>query len=470
VRVRLDGFSGYAVFRSATMKKLLRDQGICLDLVDDKADYPARMLSLREGEADLAVFTVDSFLKAGMRFGDKVPATVVMIIDQTKGADSVVAYSAGLSRLEDLNHPDARFVFTPSSPSEFLARIIVGQLSLPRLPEKWYKEADGAEDVLKKLKAADPKQKYAYVLWEPQLTQALKVKGVKKIFGSDKCNNCIVDVLVARREFLAEKPDLVRTIVENYFRAQHSYATSPNGMSELVGEDAKALGTPFAADELQRAVAGIEFKGVMDNYVHFGLAPPMQGVQPLEDIFEYVGGILVRTSAIPSNLYKGQANRLYYDALIRKLHEEGFHPGKKQELVSGFGPGAGDLPNAHTVEELPPLSDAEWGKLTTVGTARVPPIGFNRGTAEISAFSQEDLDVLAQQLGSLSTYYLRIVGEARPEGDAAANAQLATDRAAAVVAYLTSKGISASRLKPETAKASADGAAEVSFVLLQRPY
>lgn len=471
VHLRLDGFSGYAVFRSPAMKKLLRDQGICLDLVDDKADYPARMLALREGEADLAVFTVDSMLRAGMRFGDKMPATVVMIIDQTKGADGVVAYGAGLSKLEDLNHPDARFVFTPSSPSEFLARIIVGQLSLPRLPEKWYKEADGAEDVLKKLKAADPKQRTAYVLWEPQLSQALKVKGVKLLFGSNQCNNCIVDVLVARREFLAEKPDLVRAIVESYFRAQHSYASSPNGIGELIGEDAKALGAPLAPDELQRTVNGIEFKGVMDNYVHFGLAPAAPGVQPLEDIFEYVGRILVQTSAIPSNLYKGQANRLYYDAIIREMHKEGFHPGKKQELVSGFGPGAGDLAAAHAAEELPALPDAEWAKLTTVGTVRVPPIGFNRGTADISEFSQEDLDALAQQLASLSTCYLRVIGEARQEGDAAANAQLAKDRASAVVQYLVSRGVSANRLKAESVASPANGgSAEVAFVLLQRAY
>ncbi len=100
----------------------------------------------------------------------------------------------------------------------------------------------------------------------------------------------------------------------------------------------------------------------------------------------------------------------------------------------------------------------------------MPPIGFRRGTAEISELSSADLDALAQQLGSLSTYYIRVIGEARQEGDAAANAQLASERAASVVAYLASKGIGASRLKPETAKASADGTAEVSFVLLQKSY
>jgi len=470
VRFRLDSFSGYAVFRSSAMKKLLREQGIKLDLEDDKADYTARMQALRDGKTDLAVFTIDSELKAGILLGGEMPASVVMVIDQSKGADGVVAYTSGLSKLEDLNSPDARIVLTPNSPSEFLARIIVGQLSLPRLPEKWYQEADGAEGVLKKLKAADSKAHVAYVLWEPQLSQALKVKGVTQLFGSNQCNNCVVDVLVARRQFLAEQPDLVRSVIENYFRALYSYTSSSTGLADLLAEDSKAFGAPLAADELQRLVGGIEFKGVKDNYVHFGLDPAQQGVPAIEDIFERVGGILVSTSAVSSNPYKGQANRLYYDATIRKLHEEGFHPGKKQEIVSGFGPGASELPQAHTAEELPALPDAEWAKLTPVGTARVPPIGFRRGTAEISDLSSADLDALAQQLGSLSAYYIRVVGEARQEGDAAANAQLASERATAVTAYLSSKGVGVSRLRSETAKASAGDAAEVSFVLLQKNY
>jgi outer membrane protein OmpA-like peptidoglycan-associated protein len=361
-------------------------------------------------------------------------------------------------------------VFTPNSPSEFLARIVVGQLSLPRLPEKWYETADGAEEVLKQFRAADPKLRRAYVLWEPYLSEALKVADAHVLFGSNQCANCIVDVLLARRQFLAEHPDLVRAVVETYFRALHSYTSSPSGLAELIAEDAKALGTPLAADQLQRTVAGIEFKGVMDNYVHFGLAPPMPGVQPLEDIFEYVGRILVQTSAIAANPYRGQANRLYYDALVRKLHEEGFHPGKKQELVSGFGPGAADLPQAHAAEELPALTEADWAKLVAVGTARVPPIGFRRGTAEVSELSQADLDHLAQQLTAWSTYYIRVIGKTRAEGDSAANAALAGERAAAVLAYLRSRGVGASRLRAEAAKESPGSAAEVSFVLLQRAY
>jgi len=470
IALRLDGFSGYAVFRSPAMKRILREQGIRLELEDDKADYAARMQALRDGKADLAVFTIDSEVKAGVLLGGEMPATIVMVIDQTQGADAIVAYAAGLARLEDLNHPDAKFVFTPNSPSEFLARVIVGQLSLPRLPEKWYEEAEGAEDVLKRLKAADPKARRAFVLWEPQLSEALKVNGVRQLFGSGQCRNCIVDVLVARREFLAEKPDLVRAVVESYFRALHSYTESPNGLAELIAEDAKALDAPLTTEQVQRLVSGIEFKGVMDNYVHFGLVPPMTGVQPLEEIFEYIGKILVATGAIAQNPYKGQATRLYYDAIVRKMHGDGFHPGKKQEIVSGLGPGAADLAAAHAGEELPALADAEWGKLAPVGTAKVPSIGFRRGTAEISELSQADLDALSQQLGAWSTYYVRVVGESRADGDAAANARLATDRAAAVVAYLTSKGVSVNRLRPESAKASADGAAEVSFVLVQKAY
>lgn len=474
VALRLDAFSGYAVLRSSVMAKLLREEGIKLEIEDDKADYAARMAALKDGKAQLAVFTIDSQLKAGIALGSEMPGTIVLVIDQTKGADAIVAYKTGLRQLQDLDHKDARFWFTPNSPSEFLARIVVGQLTLPNLPDTgWYKEADGAADVLAKLRAADPKGRNAFVLWEPYVSEALKVPNTHVLFDSGKCTNCVVDVLVARREFLAEHPDVMKAIVESYFRALHSHEERTDGMVELVMEDAKAGGEPLTRQQAEKVVAGIEWKNVMENYAHFGVERGglVAGIQPLEDIIEYVGRILVRTGGVSSNPYKGSANRLYYDAIVRQLHDQQFHPGKKENLVEGFGPGAADLSKARVVAELPALADAEWAKLMPVGNARVEPIGFNRGTADIGEFSQEDLNALSQQLVSWSQYYLRVVGQARQEGDAAANAQLAKDRANAVVQYLAQRGVSASRLKAESAPPKdGGGSAEVAFVLLQKAY
>ena len=65
-----DSFSGYAILRSDPLRQALRAQKIKLTVRDDQADYAARLRSLREGETDLAVFTIDTLISSGAALGD----------------------------------------------------------------------------------------------------------------------------------------------------------------------------------------------------------------------------------------------------------------------------------------------------------------------------------------------------------------------------------------------------------------
>ena len=132
VKIQADLFSGYAVLRSEEMKKNLRYDQIRLTMVEDEADYDARLAALEAGEVEMAVFTIDSLLMAGAKLG-RFPASIVMVIDETKGADAVLAFDAGVKTVQDLNSPDAGFVLTSSSPSEFLARVVKSHFKLPDL-------------------------------------------------------------------------------------------------------------------------------------------------------------------------------------------------------------------------------------------------------------------------------------------------------------------------------------------------
>lgn len=475
IPVAADAFSGYAFLRSPGLQRDLKKAAIRLDIQDDQADYKARMLALQKGKVQLAVFTLDAFIKAGASLGftsaEQFPGSIVLVIDQTVGADAIVAYKEAVPTLEALNHPDGRFVFTPDSPSDFLARVVTGQLSFPLLPEKWFETADGAADVLKRLRGANPKAKRAYVLWEPYLSEALRLPGVHKLFGSDRCQDCIVDVLVARREYLKEHRDVVARVVRSYLTVSYAYTQQADTLRDLLVEDAAAAGDKLSPEQATRVASGIEFKRTRENYVHFGLEQAA-GLKSLEELIGYVESVLVRTGAIPRAAVGRDASLLYFDGIVRELKAEDFHPGRKGDLVQGLGPSAADLASARAVVTLPALEDAEWAALVPVGRARVEPISFRRGTAEIEDLSQEDLDALVQFLEAWPQSYLRIVGRARAEGDATANAALASARAAAVVDYLDGRGVSRNRLRAESLPSTADagGAAEVAFILGQRPY
>jgi hypothetical protein len=105
VVVAADSFSGYAVLRSEALKQDLKSQQIKLTVQDDQADYTARLAALRAGKVQLAAFTIDSLIAAGAKAGE-FPASIVMVIDETKGGDAIVAWKSSVASLQDLNQPD----------------------------------------------------------------------------------------------------------------------------------------------------------------------------------------------------------------------------------------------------------------------------------------------------------------------------------------------------------------------------
>ena len=117
MRIQADLFSGYAVLRSEEMKKNLRLDQIRLTMVEDEADYDAGWQRWRPARWRW-LFTIDSLLMAGAKLG-RFPASIVMVIDETKGADAVLAFDASVKTVQDLNSPDAGFVQRPVRPASF---------------------------------------------------------------------------------------------------------------------------------------------------------------------------------------------------------------------------------------------------------------------------------------------------------------------------------------------------------------
>ena len=469
VTIAADLFSGYAVLRSAQMRDNLKASGIRLTMEDDKADYGARLEALEDGDVQMAVYTIDSLLMAGAKAGG-FPASIVMVIDETKGADAVLAFKDAVASLQDLDDPDARFVLTPSSPSEFLARVVKSHFKLPNLSGDWMIEADGAADVLKKMKAAKQSDKTAYVMWEPQVSQAKKLPGVDVILDSSRIKGLIVDVLVARREYLRDHPDKVRAVVEAYSRAAHHYRSQPDGFIKLVKSD-----DPNLSDtEAKSLVAGIQWKNTLENYAHFGLVRGVAaGGQPnLEDIIANVTDVLIKTDAIGSDPLGGRHSSLYFDQILTDLKADNFHPGNRMNLIEGLGQGTGDLQSVRTNANLGAISDDQWKTLQSVGDLDVPSIGFRRGSATISLSGEHELKRLKRMLDSFPTFYLRVIGQARAVGDPDANRRLAKSRAESVVTFLDGEGVGTNRIRTEAAPAeSRSGSAQsVRFELGQVPY
>ena len=469
-----DSFSGYAILRSEAFRNSLKKDRIKLTIQDDKADYEARLKAMDDQDIQMAVFTIDSLVFNGGKLG-KFPASIVMVIDETSGADALVSYKEGINSIQDLDDPAARIMLTPQSPSEFLARTVIAHFNLPGLPAKWWVEADGAGAVYRAFKTAEPKAKTAYALWEPYVSMALEVPGSHVLLDSSKLKGYIVDVLVAERNFLRDHPDIVKAVVESYLRTGFSYGHKANGMRDLIVQDARDSGAETLTEpQAENLVKGIEWKNTLENYVYFGLSRPADGsgILHIQDIIENITNVLVKTGTLDQDPLAGKSQTLYYDKILRELQANDFHPGKTVDVIQGLGQGTADLDSVRPVAVLRALTEAEWQGLSPVGTLRVDPINFARGTARINIQSSRDLDALAKKLNALPYYYLTVTGHTRAEGDVQANLILAQNRAQAAYEHLLQKGVNPNRIRTKAAQPSGteSDSQSVTFDLGQLPY
>jgi outer membrane protein OmpA-like peptidoglycan-associated protein/ABC-type nitrate/sulfonate/bicarbonate transport system substrate-binding protein len=471
--VAADSFSGYCILRSEALKQELKENKIRLTIQDDKADYAARLENLRSGKVQMAVFTIDSLVKAGAEAGD-FPGSIVFVIDETRGADAIVALQGAMPGLQALSDPSARIVLTPNSPSEFLARVVLANFNLPTAPEKLFITADGAGAVYKQLLAARPTEKKAFALWEPYVSRALQQKGVHVLLDSSKLKGYVVDVLVARRQFLQDSPALARAFIEAYARAVYQYAQQPDGMMKLVMADARQTGAD-SLDESQarKLVEEIQWKNLLENYTHFGLVTGagQGGLSSIEDMIANITDVLVKTRAIASDPLAGRQNTLYFDRILAELRADKFHPGRKLNLLNEVNPSGAETA-VRIDRELPALAAEGWARLVPVGELRAASIAFKRASSEISLDSERDLQDLARRLKTFPLFYVRVIGHARAEGDPEANRILAQSRADSVATYLAGQGIPVQRIRAETSAPSSDGAEfqSVSFFVGQTPY
>ncbi len=480
IKVAHDSFPGYAILRSPAVQNLLDRQGIKLSFVDDKADYVGRARALKSGKVQMAVFTIDAYLKAGSVIGE-FPGSIVLVIDESKGADAIVAYKRGVPQIPSLSNPRARIVLTPDSPSETLARIMINKMSLPSLPNAWAMETNGAEDAYKQLKSADPDEPYAYVIWEPYVTKALAIEGVHLLLDSSKLKGYIVDVLVVQRGFLDSQRELVTHVVQAYLRANYDYNNQSDGLASLIQADAKRYGDSLTRNETDKLVKGIEWRNTVENYAHFGVIPSTEakGTERLEAMIAKITQVLVQTNSISADPLSGNYELLFFEGILRSLHHDKFHPGmlnaSGNDGLDGIFVGSTPMEQVREETALNPLSDANWNALAPVAAMKVDPIQFGRGNARILPGSKRALQELAANLKSFPQYYLRVVGHTRQEGDPAANRVLALQRAEAAAQSLRDFGIANHRIRAiasnQTSTQMRGAAAQsVTFQLLGKPY
>jgi len=450
VTLNLDSFSGYCGFRSVDFFNECGKHGIRIKLTDDEANYSKRLGALADGTCDLAVFTIDALIKASAELGD-IPATIVSIIDETKGADAIVAPEKRFPNIDSLNIPELRIVCVPDSPSETLARVIMAYFNLDQLADDPFEFVDSAEAVYKSYQSSKPTDNKVFAIWEPYVSRVAANPDYHAIIDSSKFRGYIVDVIVARRGFLHKNKGIVGQVVKSY---QKTIFENRNKMTEMILEDARQLGEPLKEEQANNLMAGIWWKNTQENYAHFGLTSGHK-LQHIEEICVNITDVLIKSNAIAKDPTGGSTNQLYYDGVVRELYDTQWHPGIGPEGI-------------RSETSLAVLTEREWKALVPVGTLQIPRLVFARGTARLRDRSLAILDKLAESLETWPQYYLTVIGSTTSKGNLEANRELAKNRAQTAVDYLTQKGVDENRIHAETSVTN--GSTTVTFVLGELPY
>ncbi len=164
ITIAADGFSGYAILRSSEFSDLLAQRGIRLNVVDDQADYAARLKGLADGKFQMAAFPIDALIKASAN-AKQLPATIVAILDESKGADAILANKQKFPDVDSLNNPETKFVLVGDSPSETLARVVMHDFDLPKIGSQPFQIVTSPDELLRTASIATPNSPQLYVTW-----------------------------------------------------------------------------------------------------------------------------------------------------------------------------------------------------------------------------------------------------------------------------------------------------------------
>ena len=223
--VAIPTYPGFAIPYLAQEKGFFGDQKVELKRIDDAAVINSGMV---RGDIDACFTSVDSFVLAASQ---QVDAVAVLLTDESRGADGIVAKP----RIKSVSELKGKKVAANLGwPGHFF---LLYNLKKAGIPFKdvpiTNMDADkaGAAFVSGALDAA--------VTWEPWLSKATSGNAGKILVSTSTLPGVIVDVMLVRKGTAQERPAAVQAFVNGYYRALAAYEADKGSGTQVM---AKAVG------------------------------------------------------------------------------------------------------------------------------------------------------------------------------------------------------------------------------------
>ncbi|MGA1868448.1 MAG: OmpA family protein [bacterium] len=420
IRIGGDNYLGYWFITSPEMRKFAARRGLQIDFTDDEGAYRERLEKFAKGQYECIVLPVNSYLEHGAPHS--FPGVIVASISESKGADGIVAFSDILSTgtINDLNDANIKIVYTSESPSSFLLDLTIVDFDLFQLQnnDAWRVEVASSKEVYTRAKKNEGD---VFVLWEPDLSKAIELPGMKYLWGSDKFAGYILDVFVFNRKFFEKQSDTVRDFLNAYFRVMSIYK---NNRDQMVKEMSKS--TRLKKEVIEDMLNKIEWFDLHENSsMQFGITSRV-GVPVNDGLITTIIActeVMIKTKKFDKDPLQGNPYLITNSQIIEELSKTG--------IVSALAGSTGDS------VDFKPLDDAGWEALREIGTLRVEPITFQRWDNLMDAAGKKIVDKIAQMLEHNYPHYRIVIrGHTEPGGDERENEKLSMQRAQTVRQYL----------------------------------
>ncbi|MGD0227770.1 MAG: ABC transporter substrate-binding protein [Terriglobia bacterium] len=285
-RIGLGPFVGYGSLYLARDKGFFKAAGIDAEMVV-LTGLAERNSALKADRIDALAAPVDYFVLSA---GNNLKATIAMAIDESNGADGIVA-NASIKTIADLR--GKKVAFQRGLPSEFFLRALLQQsgLSLQDLkPVDMETAQAGAAFISKQVDAA--------VIWEPWLTKAREDGHGHILASSKEYPNLIVDCLAFNQGVVSRSPQDVQAMVDAVLQAIAYWKAHP--------QEADADMAPYFqvdAAKYGQILKGINFCDLARNREYFG-TPQAPG--PIFNVAERASAIWLDAKAIAAPVKPGE--------------------------------------------------------------------------------------------------------------------------------------------------------------------
>jgi outer membrane protein OmpA-like peptidoglycan-associated protein/ABC-type amino acid transport substrate-binding protein len=351
-------------------------------------------------------------------------AKAVMIVDNTRGADAIIAKDKSIRTVEDLaGRKVAMLQFTPSH------GMTIDAVENSSLSARKKQSIDyvfiNAEDGLGGVRAAlESGAVDAAVLWDPDLSLALRATKGHVVYSTRTASNLIFDVIVCDQRVLDDTQGraAVQKLVNGWMRGVDAAKADPDTAVDALIET-KEFFALLAKDEGKPFVKGLFdnllWTGVADNARILGLAGGTNHYnrvyQRFDQIYRAAGALANPKSPVinPDDSFDLSFIRNLYQASTAAQAEA-----KKTEVFT-------EAAREEAVQAAP----AEVTKPVTVS--------FASGQAALTKRAERTIDTeMVPFIENNGTAYFEISGNTDSTGNAAINNRLSLARAEAVVDYL----------------------------------